>query len=106
MKDKLNILYVIEKSPELMSAKELVDKINQNESDDNPITIYIKNEGILWLQNYNFQNVITQNEHIIFYANAKDAKHYKVAFQEGVIFSNSKILHQLLNWADQVYFIN
>jgi hypothetical protein len=106
MKDKVKILYVIEKSPEFISAKELINKIEKNAVRNNPIAIYIQGDGIRWLLNEHWQNIINRNEHIVFYANAKDAKEYNTPFREDVIFSNPKILYQLLNWADQVFFIH
>ena len=106
MEDKIKTLYVIEKSPEYISKRDILDKITKNNTGNDPITIYIQNDGIRWLFNENWKQIFNQNEHIVYYANANDAKEYSVPFQEGVIFSNPKILSQLINWADQVFFIH
>jgi len=72
----------------------------------NPATVYIRNEGILWLHNEYWKMIFNPNENVVYYVNAQDAKDYSVPFQEGVIFSNPKIFQQLIKWADQVFFIN
>jgi hypothetical protein len=106
MKNKINILYVIENSPDSVAGQALLDRINQDNKYCNPVTIYIKNDGIQWLHEKYWHNLFKQNDNVVYYANATDARKYNVPFQEGVIFSNPKIFHELLNWADQIYFIH
>lgn len=106
MKNGIKILYVIEKAPELINHIDITAIIQNNGHEKDPVIIYIQNEGIRWLLNENWHLIFNPNENIIFYANAKDANDYSVPFQDGVIFSNPKILSQLISWADQVFFIN
>lgn len=106
MKEKIKTLYVLEKSPDFISTSDLLEKINENIIGMGPITIYIHNDGIQWLLNENWKHIFKPNEQIVYYANAQDAKDHGVPFQEGVIFSNPKTLYQLINLADQIFFIN
>lgn len=106
MRNKLKILYVIEKSPESISLREILDNIQSNRVNKDPISIYIHNDGIRWLLDENWGQLFNQNEHIIYYANVQDAKNHRVPFQDGVIFSNPKILSQLISCADRVLFIH
>lgn len=101
----MKTLYVIEKPPEILIDKDLLKKIRNHYKRNESVTIYIQNDGIRWLLNENWEKIFEPYEPIMYYANAKDAKNYNVPFQEGVIFSNPKILYELINWADQVFFI-
>ncbi len=97
---------MIEKSPDSNSGMDILAKINQDNISSNQITIYIKDDGIQWLHDKYWHYLFKSNDHFVYYANATDARKYNVPFQEGVIFSNPKIFHELLNWADQIHFIH
>jgi hypothetical protein len=106
MKNKTKILYVIEKSPGSLKNPIMIDRIHNNIKENNPVTVYIQNDGIRWLSDENWRQLFIPDENFVYYANVQDAKDYCVPFQDGVIFSNPKILFQLINWADKVFFIN
>jgi hypothetical protein len=106
MKKNIKILYVIEKSPDSNSKLNIIDKIKEHDVSNNAITIYIQNDGIQWLYEKYWHELFRPNEHLVYYANATDARKYEVPFREGVIFSNPKIFHELLIWADQINFIH
>jgi hypothetical protein len=106
MCDNIKILYVIEKSPELISDEEIINIIHREKRNKDPITIYIHNDGIRWLLNENWHQLFRLDDQVVYYANAQDAKNYHVPFQDGVIFSNPKTLYQLINCADRVLFIH
>ena len=101
----MKTLYVIEKSPDTLPDDHILNKIRNHQLLDEPVTIFIQNDGIRWLLNENWEKLFDPEEHTVYYANAKDVKSYSVPFQEGVIYSNPKILNELINWAEQVFFI-
>ena len=106
VKENTKILFVIEKSPDSNSSTEVLTKIHSDAILNSAVTIYIKDDGIQWLYEKYWHDIFKPNDHVVYYANATDARKYKVPFQEGVIFSNPKIFHELLNWADQIYFLH
>jgi len=105
MKQTLKTLFVIEKAPDSDSNGNIIDLIKDKLKADNQVTIYIHHEGVRWLFNENWIRIQYPENEIVYYANANDAHQFGVPFQQGVILSNPKIMHQLLNWADSVYYL-
>jgi hypothetical protein len=100
------VLFILEKGPDAISANEIVTSLSQYLTNGNSITLFIHKAGVKWLSDQNWMNIYPGHESIVYYVNASDMHIYNIPYQNDVIISNPKIISQLINWSDHVYFFS
>ena len=99
-----NHLLIIDVPPSKSNGYSELPHLNKLvHSNINP-TIYLAEEGVLWLESEHWPLLYDPKR--VIYASAIDAVRFNLSFQQEVIFSSQRTLKQLIKTSDEVSYLS